>query len=276
MIQLILHTTIDDLNNDVSSILLKNYNITDDFFKSPAAEETPKDEAPVEVIPVREALAEEDDTGYCHDALQETSKEVSTELDQEASPSQSEEVSSKLSQEVSLTETSQDAPLISSQEAFQINQEVYENEYDEYDESTMSSCIPVIKPVILEEDSDYTTDDATEKISSEKTSSSGTIYTINETHDLEDDKIIEKVVDKEASNITYSKEPLIAMDTYNIVEFAKIPVPAVIDTTIYKDTSTDIIRINSKSVEDINKFKDEWINRRKRLKKRLYNKNTEE
>ncbi len=268
--------SIDDLNNDVSSILLKNYNITDDFFKSPVAEETPKDEAPVEVIPVREALAEEDDTGYCHDALQETSKEVSTELDQEASPSQSEEVSSKLSQEVSLTETSQDAPLISSQEAFQINQEVYENEYDEYDESTMSSCIPVIKPVILEEDSDYTTGDAAEKISSEKTSSSGTIYTINETHDLEDDKIIEKVVDKEASNITYSKEPLIAMDTYNIVEFAKIPVPAVIDTTIYKDTSTDIIRINSKSVEDINKFKDEWINRRKRLKKRLYNKNTEE
>ena len=66
------------------------------------------------------------------------------------------------------------------------------------------------------------------------------------------------------------------MDTYNIVEFAKIPVPAVIDTTIYKDTLTDIIRINSKSVEDINKFKDEWINRRKRLKKRLYNKNTEE
>ena len=96
----------------------KNYNTTDDFFKSPAAEETPKDEAPVEVIPVREALAEEDDTGYRHDALQETSKEVSTELDQEASPSQSEEVSSKLSQEVSLTETSQDAPLISSQEAF--------------------------------------------------------------------------------------------------------------------------------------------------------------
>ena len=93
---------------------------------------------------------------------------------------------------------------------------------------------------------------------------------------MEDDKIIEKVVDKETSNITYSKEPLIAMDTYNIVEFAKIPVPAVIDTTIYKDTSTDIIRINSKSVEDINKFKDEWINRRKRLKKRLYNKNTEE